>query len=96
MKEEGNSIQTKIARLEEQLNGAKEALKIQAAEYERRLDILNGEAERLRQMQATYLPREVYDTQHESLEQRLEVVTKFMYVGIGLAIAIEIILRFVA
>lgn len=35
------------------------ALSLQAIEYERRLTILNGEATRLRDIQATYLPREV-------------------------------------
>lgn len=35
-------------------------LKLQAKEYKRRLDALNGEAERLRSMQASYVPREVY------------------------------------
>jgi hypothetical protein len=38
------------------------ALKIGAAEYERRLELLNGEAERLRKMQETYLPRELFET----------------------------------
>ena len=37
------------------------ALEIQANEYERRLSILNGEAAKLSLMQATYLPREIYD-----------------------------------
>lgn len=38
---------------------SEKALKIQAQEYERRLENLNHEAERLRLMQETYLPREV-------------------------------------
>ena len=36
------------------------ALELQAAENERRLSALNGEAERLRKMQAEYVPRETY------------------------------------
>lgn len=39
----------------------KEALEISAKEMARRLETLNGEAGRLREMQATYVPREVYD-----------------------------------
>ena len=50
------------------------ALTLQAREYERRLDFLNGEAGRLREMQATYLPREVYDSKHELLEASLEQI----------------------
>ncbi len=34
---------------------------LQHTEYLRRLDQLNGEAERLRDIQATYVPRETYD-----------------------------------
>jgi hypothetical protein len=39
----------------------KEALDLNAKEMARRLDILNGEAGRLREMQATYVPREIYE-----------------------------------
>ena len=34
---------------------------LQAAEYERRLEHLNGEAERIRQREITYVPRELYE-----------------------------------
>lgn len=37
------------------------ALQLQADEYDRRLQILNGEAAKLVSMQVTYLPREVFD-----------------------------------
>ncbi len=50
--------------------GAK-ALKLQAAENLRRLDLLNGEAERLRQIQATYLPREVYDVSAREMHKKI-------------------------
>jgi hypothetical protein len=54
-----------MERIEEQVDlkfEAKEkALLIDTREMQRRLDFLNGEAERLRQMQATYLPRETYN-----------------------------------
>ena len=36
------------------------ALELQATEIERRLTALNGEADRLRRMQAEYVPRETY------------------------------------
>ena len=37
------------------------ASKVETVEIGRRLDILNGEADRLKSMQANYLPRELYD-----------------------------------
>ena len=42
------------------------ALQLQAAEYDRRLAALNGEAERLRQMQVSFVPREVYEKLSQS------------------------------
>jgi len=58
-------MDTKLEALERfltsRMDGQDRALSLQAAEYERRLKILNGEADRLRQMQATYVPRELYD-----------------------------------
>lgn len=58
-------LEVRIDALERLLNERhehyKEALEINAKEMHRRLEILNGEAERLRLMQATYVPREVYD-----------------------------------
>jgi len=58
-------MDTRIDALEKLFNTRLEAQdsarELQATEYARRLDILNGEAERLRQMQATYVPRELYE-----------------------------------
>jgi len=45
------------------------ALKIAQAELSRRLEILNGEAGRLREMQATYVPRESFDRFKETAEK---------------------------
>ena len=45
------------------------ALKLQATEVERRLSELNGEAGRLKAMQATYLTREKF----EDFEQRMSI-----------------------
>jgi hypothetical protein len=43
------------------------ALKIRTDETERRLEFLNGEADRLRKMQETYVLKEAYDLQHENM-----------------------------
>lgn len=52
----------------------KDALELQATEYERRLSALNHEAEQLRRMQATYLPREVYEAEARELRTRAETL----------------------
>lgn len=58
------------------------ARQLQAAEYERRLEILNHEAEQLKSMQATYLPREQWEetirglvAYRDQLIGRQEIVT---------------------
>lgn len=53
------------------------ATRLQAKEYERRLDLLNGEAERLRRMQATYLPRESADFRYNELLKKVEENTNW-------------------
>jgi hypothetical protein len=58
-------LEAKVQALERllmtRLDAQDRALGLQAKEYSRRLDLLNGEAERLRQMQMTYVSRELYE-----------------------------------
>lgn len=49
-----------------------EALRLQAKEYKRRLSDLNGEAERLRNIQATYIPREVFENSLKTVSDKTE------------------------
>ena len=49
-----------------------DALSIRSRETERRLDNLNGEAERLKNIQATYLPRTEYSLQYDHLKDDIE------------------------
>ena len=71
------------------------ALELNAKEIERRLDFLNGEAGRLKEMQSTYLPREVYESKHELLEQRLDGVMRLVYIGVGAVAMLEIVLKYI-
>jgi len=61
----GQLVDTKLQSLERifntRMDAQDKALQLQAAEYERRLEHLNGEAERMRQREITYLPRELYE-----------------------------------
>ena len=54
-----------------QFESLKEALETRNFEVSRRLDLLNGESERLRIMQSDYIPREVYQQQHEEHGSRI-------------------------
>lgn len=54
-----------------------EARKLQAAEYERRLDALNGEQARIAQSQATYISREIWEAfqkEHRALTERMATI----------------------
>lgn len=64
-------LKTEIAVLKEHISGTDEALKIQAEEYARRLDELNGAHELARQTLVTYIPKTVYDTRVETLDTRI-------------------------
>lgn len=57
------------------------ALELNSVEMQRRLEILNGEASRLRDMQATYLPREIYDQNLHALSEAVhKLQTDYAYV----------------
>lgn len=71
------------------------ALKLQSSEYERRLTDLNHKAEQLKDMQMTYLPRETYEVQHKQLTDRFDDLARLVYIGLGIAIVVEIVLRFI-
>lgn len=61
----------------ERIDAMKEALELQAKEYERRLDLLNGEARKLHDMQQSYIPREVFDRMVTSLESKIQINTDY-------------------
>ena len=72
------NISTRIAVLEEKVKSEKEQKTLQALEYERRLEFLNGEAERLRQMQAQYIPREVFDRTVAELRSLITPIARYV------------------
>ena len=87
-------IDKKIAILEEKLIASREATVLQAKEYERRLEALNGEAHRLKEMQEKYLPRETYAVEHQRLTDKMEAVQKLLYIGLGGGLMIELFLKY--
>ena len=50
------------------------ALKLAASELARRLDDLNGEAGRFREMQSNYMPRETAEAKYAEYEKRIAVL----------------------
>jgi hypothetical protein len=87
-----SGLATKIAVLEERLAGMdralkleaqarEDALRLQAAEYERRLKALNHAHEQAREALATYVPREMYDEFMRGTIEWRRTVDAFMTSG---------------
>lgn len=90
-----NELQVDVAILEERLKQQKEAsekaLILQANAYEKHLAALNHEADQLKSMQSTYIPREVYERDNMEVQGKLDKLTKWQdvmsgrIIGFGLA-----------
>jgi len=59
--------------IKSKLKAINKARKLQAKEYERRLEALNHEAAQLKDMQATYTPREVFDRTIAELRKEIQI-----------------------
>src|ERR1700674_1784357 len=62
--------------IEERFAQSQKALDLESKEVSRRLENLNGEASRLREMQATYVPRELFELQINKTENALVLASK--------------------
>ena len=69
-------VEEKFASIKKIDNIREQSLRLQAREYKRRLQDLNGEAQRLRDMQATYIPREVYENSLQSVLEKTEAAAR--------------------
>lgn len=84
---------------EERFKGQQDALKLQALEYERRLDALNGEAGRIAKSQALHVSREMFDTKVGDLERRsgehekhsAHLEGRLWGIGISIGVAITVV-----
>lgn len=65
-------IKEKFKSVNQKFKARENELKLQAKEYERRLEGLNHEAERLKDMQKTYITRELFDRTMDLVGQRNE------------------------
>lgn len=65
------NLEVKVARLEVRLEERDRAIKIAADELSRRLDNLNHAHAQALSVQATYLPREVYESSIKEMGSRL-------------------------
>jgi hypothetical protein len=59
---------------EEKFKALEKALKLQAGKYEDKLNDLNGEAGRLKQMKAELTPREVFENAMSEIGKKLDIL----------------------
>jgi hypothetical protein len=62
--------------LREREKGTKRALKLQAKEYRRRLKVLNGEGERIKEILKESIPREVFDRTVGSITEKYDRIIR--------------------
>jgi hypothetical protein len=70
----GNSVETRIARLEERLDAGDRARDVALAAMDRRLDSMNEFRNTLRDQQNTFLRTDQYSMSHENLAQQIAIV----------------------
>lgn len=61
---------------------------------DKRFDAVNEFRQTLTDQTNTFIPRAEYDAQHKALEDKVDVLTKLVYIGLGAVLALQIILQF--
>lgn len=83
--------------VEEKFFSQEKAFELRNKENEIHFSNLNHSEQRkddeLRSIQTNYLPRELYESKHNEIVFKIEALQKIVYIGVGIAIVIEIILK---
>lgn len=82
------AIKTRLDYVEKGIDKQQEALNA-------RLETMNEFREQLKDQNQTFLTRMEYDAKHELLQNKISLMEKLVYIGLGLMMAFEIILRLV-
>ena len=81
--------------VEEKFKALEKATDLADANLKIRLDNLNEWRGQNRDERACYLTRSEYEAKHLLLEQKIESVQKMLYIGLGIFLVVEVLLRFV-
>lgn len=68
------------------------ALDLQSSVYEHRLAVLNHAHEEQEKRNQEYVPRETYEAEHEAFNLRLTAITKLVYIGVGIVLALQAVI----
>ena len=80
--------------LELKIEAADRALVIQGTEYQRRLAELNHAADRLHALTEQFVKSEVYRVQHANLESKVDTISRLVFIGIGVIMAVQFLLHY--
>lgn len=89
------AIEKQETNLDRRFIQADKEVKLAADALGARMDHLNGFRQTLTDQNSTFITREAYEAKHLLLEEKIAVLEKLVYVGVGIAIVVEIALRLV-
>jgi hypothetical protein len=72
-----------------------QALGKASKEMNRRLEGMNAFRQQLEEQEKTYIPREEYMARHELLDSKVQSLSKLVYIGLGVVMALEFIIPIV-
>lgn len=64
-------------------------------EMDRRLAGMNEFREQLNKQSHTFLTRNEYDAKHQLVVQKVDMLSKLVYIGIGMVLILEVVFRFI-
>ncbi len=92
-------VHSEVNHLEEKMiiTNAKndEALKSAKGEMERRLEGMNEFREQLDRQATTFISRSEYDVKHENIVQKIDSISKMVYIGVGILVVVQVVIGIV-
>lgn len=80
---------------DERFLSMKEALGIATAAMDKRLDGMNEIRQQLNTQAGTMAGKEYVDAKVQMLEGKIESLQKLVYIGLGMILVLEVVLRFI-
>lgn len=77
-----------------QIKDVKSSIGVAYASMEKRLEGMNEFRDTLRDQASKFITREEYEAKHRQLDDKISTVQKIVWVGIGITLALQFLLRF--
>ncbi|KPJ65314.1 MAG: hypothetical protein AMJ43_10985 [Coxiella sp. DG_40] len=83
------------ARMQMRADAAKDALIKADQIMEHRLEGMNEFRAQLTSQACTFLPRETFEAEHKLLVAKIDATNKILYIGIGIMLVLQIVIKFI-